>query len=121
MVKQWTSDEVRAAVGHFRNLTSQERKALPYRSIWYDYTFARWRCNGKPQVWVTRPDEVSVPSKHGLRTFNRFDEQDTMLTGPWELASGLREQVLSNGQQAGQIRRAVAARFGSYPFRQARV
>ena len=30
-------------------------------------TPARARVNGKPQTWKTRPNEVKVPMKHGLR------------------------------------------------------
>jgi hypothetical protein len=31
-------------------------------------TQERWRVNGKIQLWKTRPDEFSLPIKHGLKT-----------------------------------------------------
>ncbi len=110
MAKLWTTEEIRAAVGHFRNLTLAERKELR-RGEWYDYTFARWRPNGHVQTWVTRPGEVSIPAKHGLRWCARFDEQDAMLVGPEPIANGLRKQVLMDIHQASRVRRAVTARF----------
>lgn len=36
---------------------------------------ARWqaRRNGKTKLWVTRPEEFSIPFKVGLRTCGRID------------------------------------------------
>lgn len=34
-----------------------------------DGTPLRARVNGKCKVWVTRPDEFSLPVKHGLRDY----------------------------------------------------
>lgn len=39
-----------------------------------DGTPQRWRVNGKPKTWKTRPDEVRVPLKHGLRDYDYLDE-----------------------------------------------
>lgn len=38
------------------------------------YGPARWRVNGKPKTWKTRPDEVSVPVKFGLRSYSALTE-----------------------------------------------
>lgn len=29
----------------------------------------RWRANGKCKTWKTRPDDFSLPVKHGLRAY----------------------------------------------------
>ncbi len=54
-------------------LTLEQAKQLQpgqiiYHSIFKnaDGTKQRYKVNGVPQVWVTRPDEVRVPLKHGL-------------------------------------------------------
>lgn len=36
----------------------------------------RWRVNGKPQTWKTRPDEVRVPVKWGLYVYDSITEND---------------------------------------------
>jgi hypothetical protein len=55
-------------------LTVEQAKALTYRTTLYhvtsrnsDGTPLRARVNGAPQTWKTRPNEVRVPMKHGLR------------------------------------------------------
>lgn len=37
----------------------------------------RWKVNGKPKTWKTRPEEVRVPLKHGLYDYDYLD-QDTL-------------------------------------------
>lgn len=115
VARKWTDEEVRAAVSHFRNLTLEERKGRQYRAEWYDYTFARWRCNGKVQTWVTQPGRVSIPAKHGMSTYGYFDQNDVMLVGPEPLAQGLRKQLLSGHRRrvldavASLVRRTTVA------------
>lgn len=92
-----TDKEIQAAVSHFHNLTLEERKHKVWD--WYDYTFAKWRLNGTPKVWVRRPQAVSIPAKHGLRTYAYFDENSVMLIGPEPLAAALRRAVMGSNRQ----------------------
>ena len=64
-------------------ITLDQAKDLKHGTILYhtlaknaDGSAQRWRVNGKPKVWKTRPDEVKVPIKHGLRTFGYLTELD---------------------------------------------
>lgn len=41
-----------------------------------DGTPLRARVNGAPKTWVTRPDEVRVPMKHGLKACFYISEFD---------------------------------------------
>lgn len=41
-----------------------------------DGTPLRARRNGETKTWVTRPDEWSLPVKHGLKNCFRITEQD---------------------------------------------
>jgi hypothetical protein len=108
-----TENEVRAAVGHFQNLTLDERKHK-LGGTWYDYTFARWRINARsPKVWVTMPHRVEIPAKHGLYSCNTFTQNDIMLVGPEPIAEALRKEVL-HGNYA-LVCRAVQERFGWKP------
>ena len=54
-------------------ITLEQAKNLTHGTVLYhvnnrnsDGTPQRWRVSGKPKVWKTRPDEVSVPVKYGL-------------------------------------------------------
>ena len=65
-------------------ITLEEAKHLSHGTILYhvknrnsDGTAQRWRVNGKPKTWKTRPDEVRVPIKHGLYAYDYLD-QDTL-------------------------------------------
>jgi len=40
-----------------------------------DGTPLRARVNGRPQLWVTRPDSFRLPMKHGLRHCFQLTEQ----------------------------------------------
>lgn len=52
-----------------------------------DGTPQRWKVNGQPKVWKTRPLDVEVPVKHGMYSYDRLvqkgwkDEQ-----GEWHLS-----------------------------------
>lgn len=39
----------------------------------------RWKVNGKPKLWKTRPNEVKVPVKHGLYTFGYLTQDNIHL------------------------------------------
>lgn len=58
-------------------LTLEQAKSLKHGTILYhvhrrnaDKTPERWRVNGVPKTWKTRPDEVRVPVKHGLHDYD---------------------------------------------------
>jgi hypothetical protein len=62
-------------------ITLEQAKALKYGDILHhvknknaDGSPQRWRVNGLPKIWKTRPNEVRVPVKHGLRTFDYITE-----------------------------------------------
>ena len=44
-----------------------------------DGTAQRWRVNGPPKTWQTRPGEVSVPIKHGMRDYDYLTQCDLAL------------------------------------------
>lgn len=67
-------------------ITLQEAKELKYGDVLYhvrnrnsDKSPQRWKVNGKPKVWKTRPWAVEVPMKYGLRTFDKLTERDLTL------------------------------------------
>lgn len=37
---------------------------------------ARWRVTGKCKVWKTRPEEFSVPLKHGMYTYGYLNQDN---------------------------------------------
>lgn len=41
-----------------------------------DGTPQRWRVNGAPKTWKTRPTDVRVPLKHGLYSFGYLDQNN---------------------------------------------
>jgi hypothetical protein len=62
-------------------ITLQEAKDLKYGDVLYhvsrinaDGSPQRWKVNGKPKVWKTRPKEVKVPVKYGFWTFDYLTE-----------------------------------------------
>lgn len=62
-------------------ITLEEAKGLEYGDVLYhvknrnaDGSPQRWRVNGKPKTWKTRPEQVKVPVKHGLRNFDYLTE-----------------------------------------------
>ena len=64
-------------------ITLEQAKSLQWRDTLYhvsnrnaDGTPQRWRVNGKPKVWKTRPNEVKVPIKHGLYSYDYITERD---------------------------------------------
>jgi hypothetical protein len=44
-----------------------------------DKTPQRWRVNGKVQTWKTRPNEVKVPIKNGLKNCDYLTEDSLHL------------------------------------------
>ena len=74
-------------------ITLEQAKALSYRDTLYhtrqrnaDGTPQRWRVNGKVKVWKTRPDEVRIPVKHGLYSYDYLTHRDLDLVclDPWD-------------------------------------
>jgi hypothetical protein len=64
-------------------LTLEKAKKLDYGDIIYakneygaDGYRRRWRVNGAPKTWKKRPNEVSIPLKYGMYTYDRIDEND---------------------------------------------
>lgn len=64
-------------------LTLERAKRLRYGQTLYhriyrnaDGSPQRWRVNGKPRTWVTRPDEVVIPVKRGLYEYAHVNEHD---------------------------------------------
>lgn len=64
-------------------ITVEQAKRLKHGEILYhvrqcnvDGTPARWRVNGVPKTWKTRPNSVRVPLKHGLRDHSYLTEEE---------------------------------------------
>ena len=64
-------------------ITLDEAKALTHGDILHhrtnrnaDGSAQRWRVNGKVKRWKTRPDEIQVPLKYGLRGYGYLDHWD---------------------------------------------
>lgn len=83
-------------------ITLEQAKNLSYDDILYhvenrnaDGTPQRWRVNGRPQTWKTRPDEVKVPVKHGLRDHDYLTHADLHLVA---LTPEEAEEVRVNNQ-----------------------
>jgi len=64
-------------------ITLEQAKNLKYDDVLHssinknaDGTCQRWRVNGKPQTWKTRPDHVRVPIKSGLRTTDQLTQAE---------------------------------------------
>ena len=67
-------------------ITLEQAKNLKYGDMLHhttktnaDGTPQRWKVNGKPKVWKTRPAEVKVPIKHGLYSYDYITENDLHL------------------------------------------
>ena len=67
-------------------ITLDQAKNLKYGDILYhvinrnaDNTPQRWRVNGKVKTWKTRPDEVRIPLKHGLYSYDYLTHDDLEL------------------------------------------
>ena len=67
-------------------ITLDQAKKLEYGDILYhvinrnaDNTPQRWRVNGKVKTWKTRPDEVRIPLKHGLYSYDYLTHDDLEL------------------------------------------
>lgn len=41
-----------------------------------DGTPQRWKVNGRPKTWKTKPHRVRVPVKHGLYAYDTLTEYD---------------------------------------------
>jgi hypothetical protein len=80
------------------SITLEQAKALKYGDVLYhrDQRYSRsntpveWKVNGKPKVWKTRPDEVRVPVKYGMYSYDYLTEQDLDLVAldPKEVQEG---------------------------------
>jgi hypothetical protein len=44
-----------------------------------DGTLVRWRVNGKVKTWKTRPNEFSIPVKHGLYDYGYITQKNIHL------------------------------------------
>lgn len=62
-------------------MTIEEVKQLRIGQVTYhdrlrnsDGTPQRWRVNGKPKIWKTRPNEVRVPIKRGMYEWGYINE-----------------------------------------------
>lgn len=64
-VRRMTLDEIKALSGHAEFIAN-------------DGTLRTVKINGAVQVWKTRPNEVSVPVKYGLREYARFDTAEAL-------------------------------------------
>ena len=65
------------------SITLEQAKNLEYGTILYhtihknaDDTPQRWRVNGRPKTWKTRPERVQVPLKHGLYDYDYLTENE---------------------------------------------
>lgn len=64
-------------------MTLEQAKRLEYRDIIHsdiqknaDGSCQRWRVNGRPQTWKTRPDEIRVPIKYGMYVYGQLTNND---------------------------------------------
>lgn len=67
-------------------ITLDQAKALKPGDIIYhattrnaDGTAQRWKVNGRVKTWKTLPGRVSIPVKHGLRSYDYVDEKNLHL------------------------------------------
>ena len=67
-------------------ITIEQAKRLKPGQILYhtknrnaDGTPQRWKVNGKVKTWKTRPDEIRIPVKNGLRNCDYVTEQSLHL------------------------------------------
>jgi hypothetical protein len=86
------------AVHTFRPMTPDEARALGWGTgeIYFECdggTFKRCRPNGRPKTWKTRPADVELPVKYGLRECARAVSRN----GEMVLPSGGRLLVLIGG------------------------
>ena len=79
VLTDWTDPET----GDPGVLTVETAKSLSYRDMLYHLTFVnadktpqRYRVNGRPQVWKTRPAEVRIPVKRGLYEYAQIWHYD---------------------------------------------
>ena len=63
-------------------ITLEQAKNLKYGQVLHhteyknaDGTPQRWRVNGKPKTWKTRPGEVHVPIKCGMYSYGYITEE----------------------------------------------
>ena len=64
-------------------ITLEQAKKLRMRDILYhkthrnaDGTPQRWRVNGQPRTWKTKPERVEVPVVFGLKGYDTLTEDD---------------------------------------------
>jgi len=63
-----------------------------------DQTPQRWRINGKVKTWRTRPQEISIPIKHGLYDYGYLTHNDLDLVC---LSEAEAEIVTNSGTEIG--------------------
>lgn len=63
-------------------ITLEQAKSLEYGDMLFhtahknaDGTPQRWKVNGRPKTWKTKPEKVQVPVKHGLRHYDYVTEE----------------------------------------------
>ena len=68
------------------SITLSQAKSLTYHTELHhcinrnaDGTPQRWRVNGKPKTWKTRPNDVRIPIKHGLYAFDYLTQNNLNL------------------------------------------
>lgn len=58
-------------------ITLEQAKSLCYGDILHeDKTCRRWKVNGMPKTWKTRPGQVKIPVKFGLYNFDYVTENE---------------------------------------------
>lgn len=65
------------------SITIDQAKTLKTGTVLYhstnknaDGSPQRWKVNGKPKTWKTRPNDVKVPVKHGLYAYGYVTQDD---------------------------------------------
>ena len=60
-------------------ITLEQAKSLSYGTILYHKKqgkIRRWKVNGKVKTWKTRPNEVKIPVKYGLYSYDFVTETE---------------------------------------------
>ena len=80
-------------------ISLKQAKKLTYRQELYhvinrnsDGTPQRWRVNGAVKTWKTRPNEVRIPVKHGLYSYDYLTHNDL------HLVSTTAKQAIKHGK-----------------------
>ena len=80
-------------------ITLAQAKKLRYGATLYhvinrnsDGSPERWRVNGQVKTWKTRPNEVRIPVKHGLYSYDYLTQDDL------DLVSTTEKQAIRHGK-----------------------